>query len=481
MLTPAERAVFFKTVAYKPTKLQEGIFASDARVKLISGGERGGKSRTGAEFLASEAAVDSGLYWIVGPDYEQAKPEFLYIYADMQKLGAVETVSMPEKGGWSMHLLGGGLIQTKTGDDDVKLASVAPKGILMTEAAQQAYQNFVKLRGRIAEQRGWLMATGTFETSIGWYADVWKKFQGPNEFSGISFSLPSWDNPYVYPGGRNDPEMLALEAAYDPDEFQERFGGVPCPPRGVVFKEFEYTTHVAPVNFGDVKSATHTDDGWLLPNDTPIEMWIDPGYAGAYSVGFYAIAGGLVFGMDEVYKQFTVAEAVILECRTTKGDLYERALKSQYTRGFGGVIDIAGRQHAAMESNEEVWRRVGGILLRSQPVPITDGIHRHRTFLKDPATGFARLIHSPKQRETIAEYGKYKYPKDTETRPQKELPIDKFNHSMKAIAYGLVANYGFVDPMRGAAPESRRSKMEESIERAFAAADPSTAKDGWIN
>jgi len=75
---------------------------------------------------------------------------------------------------------------------------------------------------------------------------------------------------------------------------------------------------------------------------------------------------------------------------------------------------------------------------------------RHRTFLKDPQTGKPRLFHDPKCKHTIEEYSLYRYREIKEGRPIREKPIDACNHSLKAIAYGLVANFGFVNaPPRG--------------------------------
>ena len=485
MLPLIEKQLFFKAFGYQPNGLQKKIHAAQERVVLVAGGERAGKSKVGAEDLSAEAAADAGLYWIVGPDYYQARAEFMYCVEALHKIDAILDYSMPKEGQCVIVLRHGGRIETKSGEDAVKLASFAPKGILMVEAAQQEFENFQKLVNRTSETRGWIKATGTFETSLGWYAAMYNLLQdSANIWEGISISLPTWSNTAIYPGGENDPEILRLKATNPPDLYQERFGGVPCPPQGLVFREFNYATHVAPISFGLVDTPTKQGDGgWLLPAETPLQLWVDPGYAGAYAVEFAAVVGPRVFLVDEVYGVGQVAEQVIVQTMTKMGgDLFQRVLKGQRRDGLGGVIDIAARQHQGMDSHEEVWRRVAGVIFRAQPVPIVDGISRHRTFLSDPMTGVTRIVHSPKCLGIIEEYGKHKYPKQTDTRGTRELPIDKFNHGLKAVAYGLVSNYGFIDEGRQA-PMNQvpKSDLDKTVERAYKNIGKRRREVGWLS
>lgn len=480
-LEPNEKRIFFKAFGYEPNVTQKAIHDARVRILQVAGGERAGKSRTGSADMSAEAAAaePNSLFWIVGPDYAQARPELFYCLQDLQKIDAIADVSIPKEGPCQITLRGGTVIQTKSGEDAIKLASFAPRGILMTEAAQHSAENFVKLANRTAEARGWLKLTGTFESSLGWYADLFLELQNAdNKWEGKSISLPTWSNTAIFPGGENDPEILRLRATNDPDLFLERFGGIPCPPRGIVFKTFKYGTHVVPTFFGNVETAVQTDKGWELPADTRVELWVDPGYAGAYSVLFAALDTKRVWLLDEVYAVGQIAENVIAQTRLT-GDLFERVQFHQRRNGIGGVIDIAARQHAGMESHEEIWRRLGGVIFRAQPVPIVDGIHRHRTFLKDPLTDVPRLFHDPKVKGTIREYGLYKYHEDSDNRGTNELPIDKNNHSMKAIAYGLTANYGFVDGAR-TVDRVPTGFMEKAVEQAISAKGKRYSGKGWL-
>ena len=442
-MTP-EQSILFARVGYVPNETQRPIHEDESRVRLIAGGERSGKSYTGAAELIGRH-IGAGLLWIVGPDYEQARTEFVYAHEMFSRIGAVASVSLPRQGQCSMTLKTGTEIVTKTGEEVMKLASKAPDGILMVEAAQQSYENFVKLMNRTAEKRGWLYVSGTFETSLGWYAEMFTEMQGANLWGGKSFSLPTWSNTAIFPHGRHDPEILRLEAANPADLFMERFGGIPTPPVGLVFREFKHSTHVVPMRFGSGEAAYRDQDGWVLPEKGDLELWVDPGYAGAYAVLFVYVEGGLVFTPDEVYEQSMTGPAVIAKVMG-RLELFGRVRRV--------VIDIAGRQHNAMESQVEVWQNLTRLPVSSHAVGIVEGINRHRTFLVDPMTKSPRLYHDPRCKGTIKEYGLYKYPNKSETRPETELPVDRDNHSLKAIAYGLFNRFGVVDRLGTKTPRN---------------------------
>lgn len=434
-LPEAARRVLWRRSGYTPSPEQLAVHLDPSRFKLVAGGERAGKSRVSAEELLCWLTVSGpgAPFWIVGPDYEQARAEFLHLRDGLERVGllAPKSVSMPRQGQWRLETVLGAQVMTKSSQEVLALASVAPRGVLMVEAAQQTYEVYLRLRGRVAEHRAPLLMSGTFEGSLGWYPEIWQRWQAANPEGGRSFSLPTWSNRAVFPGGRDDPEIRALEAALPADVFMERCAAVPCPPRTLVFKEFSYPLHVRPCPFRP---------------ELPVQVWIDPGYAGAYAVVVVQVEGGRVYQIDEVYGRGLVAQEIIAECQR----------RPWWGAVRYGVMDVAGAQHQGMESHVEIWRRLGGITIHAQGVGVADGILRHRTFLRDPASGEPRLFHDPRCRGTLAEYALYKYPDVRENRPEREEPVDRDNHAMKAIAYGLVANFGLVAPRR---PRPVRARM----------------------
>lgn len=454
----ANKFKVFEFLGYTPNPKQIKIHADESRIRLVAGGERSGKSFIGAQELVAHLVQfwaegkTKGRYWIVGPDYEQAnKAEFNYVHEAIKKLdggrGVIVKESIPREGSRSIEFFDGTEIQTKTSEDVLKLASVAIDGVLMVEAAQQTWDVFQRLHNRTAERRGWMLISGTFETSRGWFPELFNTFQAPNTFAGKSFSLPTWSNLNLFPGGEQDEEILRLKATNPPEVFQERFGGEPCPPRTLVYPEFRHLSHIVPIRFGSVVYPVRDEQGWIISKDAELQVWIDPGWAGAYAVLFVAIAGPSVFVVDEIYAKGRTGEQVIFEAQNKKirDMVHEEFGDSLWKRVRTGVIDIAGTQHQGMESHVELWQRLARIPLRTHPVPITDGISVTRRFLSDPLTGHPRIFFDPKCEKTAWEFGQYKYRLNTENRNETELPIDKDNHSLKAIAYGLFDNFRFVD------------------------------------
>ncbi len=430
MITDEYRDKIFGWLDYKPTGDEQwAIHKSQARIKLVAGGERGGKSHTGAKEVVLAAPI-SKLIWVVGPEYDICRTEFEYCINDLMKIGFLDEkdVSFPRQGPCSLRLKGtkqapGCEIVTKSAKEPQKLGMEAPDFILGCEAAQMEYEAYLRLRGRIAEKRANMVLTGTFEGSIGWYPELYTRWSGANEEDAKSFSLPSWSNKLIYPGGREDPEILRLEAQTPHDTFMERYAGVPCPPSGLIMSEFSNKIHVGEYEFD--------------PN-LPIELAVDPGYSGAHAVEVIQSKGDAVYLIDEIYLQGYVTEEIIDICRQ----------KKWWGKVAGGAIDIAGRQHQAMQAPVEVWQNKAGIYLQSRQVDVNGGIDLLRSFLLvNPVTNKPKIFINTSCKGFIAECGGGKSPvfgggpwlRDLNTGKPKPMN----DHACKAVIYWLVSRFGY--------------------------------------
>jgi len=417
---------------------QEPIILCNEREILGAGGERGGKSYVAAEYF-NVRFWEGDLYWVAGRDYDRCHQEFEYIARAMIALGAVspEDVHTPQNGQWHMKLNTGATVKTWSLKDWLKVGFEAPDGILIAEVAQITHTEYTRLCDRTSEKRGWVIGTGTFESSLGWFPEKWKLYQLPGQ-PGKSFSLPSWCNRYVYPGGYNDPEIQRLKAKYSEDYFLERFGGVPCPPKGLVFPEFRYLIHVKEMA--------------LL--DAPVYLWVDPGYAGAYAVEAVQVSGEFVHVVDEIYEQGLVTEQIIDICLQ----------RPWWQRVAGGAVDIAARQHQAMPAVAEVWKEKAKLSLSSQPIEEAAGRERLHTFLTvNPIDHQPRLFINPQCTGILSEFGVCPNPFTEEAAPFKwkedrvgavvgKQPEDKYNHGIKAVIYGLIDRFGYVTRSRERGP-----------------------------
>jgi hypothetical protein len=449
------RELIFEQIGYKPTGIQNKIHDSDVRIKLVAGGERGGKSVVGSK----EAVLRiprSELIWIVGAEYDISRTEFEYILEDCQKLKLItdpnKNISFPKQGECSFTAYNKCRVVTKSAKEPQKLGMQAPDFILGCESAQMEYEAYLRLRGRLAEKRAPMVLTGTFEGSLGWYADMYTLWQSSNNDDAKSFSLPSWANDAIYKqcphpvipdsdkcpvcglpliitsNGEKfyvDEEIYKLWTGSPYDMANERYAGVPCKPSGLIMSEFSNVIHVGDYSYDP---------------EIPVEIAVDPGYGfpGAYAVVVVQVKEGAIYLVDEIYLQGYVTEDIITICKQ----------KEWWGKLQGGAIDIAGRQHQAMPAPVEVWQNIGGLYLNSRKVDVEGGIDVLRTFLTvNPVTNRPKLFVNHTCRGFIAECGGGKSPvfgggswlRDVNTGKI----IDRNNHSTKAVTYWLVNRYGY--------------------------------------
>jgi len=430
MTTNELETYLYKKVSFDPTEEQKVILDSDKRFILVAGGEQAGKSMIASKFLLKKAfeTEGAGLYWLVAADYERTRAEFEYLVSDFAQLGILKKTSKRVDPG-RIELADGTVIETKSAKDPRTLAMKAPNGIIGCEASQLDLESFYRLRGRCAPRKAWLFLAGTFESSLGWYPQMFQSWKyGVNDEQ--SYSLPSWTNKHLYPLGKEDPEILRLKESSSDDFFMERIEGIPSPPRGVVFPEFRPDIHVS-------------DKIEYVP-DEPVHVWIDPGYAGAYAVCAIQIINDQVRVFDEVYEQNLITEEIINIVQN----------KPWYKDLRYGVIDIAGYQHQAMSAPAEVWLDSTGLYLDSEKIQINDGTERLKSTLKLTGKGEPKLIISPVCKGLLSEFGATANPFDGQTKVYQwkvdrdgnivgNQPQDKYNHGIKALIYGLINHFGY--------------------------------------
>lgn len=412
----------FKTLGYSPFPLQAVIHQSEATVIQIVGAEAGGKSYvTSMEIVSAVSHCD--LIYLIGETYDNPRKEFGYIEESLYQLKKLDprNVSRPRVGQWAMVTKDGCTIKTlsvQNGASNIIATGEEPDIFAICEAGiVSSYSVFTACVRRATRSDGRVILSGTLKDNFGWYATLVDELAAPaNLWRGLTFTLPAWSNLALYPGGEDDPEIKRLEAILPQEEFERTIAAKRTPSKALVFPEFEYAKHVRDITF---------DKG------NPVTLWIDPGYfPSAYVVLAVQFDGPYVHIFDEVYLNFKTHTQVIDECKS-------REWWPNVTRA---VIDFAGRQHHAEASAEEVWQHYAKVKPHSQQVGVLDGISRHRSFLHP-----ARLFHSPLCVNTLREYKQYKRKTDRDGNVTSDQPIDADNHAMKAIAYGLVDRYGFVD------------------------------------
>jgi len=421
----------FRRFGYEPSPLQARAHQLlDWRLRLpqvvqVLGGERAGKS-TVAGYEAATLVPWSDLIFIAGQTYENCEPEFLNVEQAIRSVGNLAAPPIkPKQGQWQLFTATGCEVRTlsfqRGGPDALIATGKAPDVIVLCEAGLLEFSHFQAAFGRSAEKRGAIIASGTLKAAKPWYAEKYNQFQGANPYNGHAISLPSWGNLAIYPGGEQDPVILALKAANDDLTFRERFGAEPVPSGLLVFgRQFSHELHVKRAEYDP---------------ELPVEVAVDPGYAGAYAVEVVQWSGSSdVRVIDEFYAQYATWDQAVAWVKALP---YADAIKK-------GVGDVAIHQHHADRSQYEHWRGEG-ILLNSRPVSIEDGIGRTRDFLRSPFTGTPRIVYDPRCKGAVWEYGREMYRADQDGEPLKENPVDRYNHARKAVSYWLIWHFGRSD------------------------------------
>lgn len=418
-------------------------FIDGVRLLLICGGERSGKSMLTAALTMMDMGPDplrrggkwlrKKRFWIVGPDYRQCRPEFQYIFETLERGGFVEKAAMPqgETMPWSLETKWGVILETRSAGEVMKLSSFTVDGIVIAEAAQQTEETLRKSLGRVAETRGWIIMVGTLEDGLPWYEDYLRRWAAPNPEGGMSFSIPTWSNVDIFPGGRDDPEILRLVQALPADYVAHRFGASAIRRSNLVVPEFEYGTHVKKV---------------VMDPDLPVQLCVDPG-KNAYAVVFVQHRGVYTYVLDCVYTRGWIAQQVIPHCMA-----HELWPHVDETPGVH-VMDIAGMGEPGTESQASLWLKIAGIRFtgKYQKERDTISVLRHRLHV-DPILGTPLVVFSDKMRsgvapdgsatEMLSEFDLWRWPKRTLQGNEAEKPIDANNHALKALGYKLLLKYG---------------------------------------
>lgn len=262
------------------------LYAEHAE-QIDTGGVRGGKSTDAAtkpikdiawhNFLGDREEL---LYWVIGPDYEQAHQEMAYLERWSRRLGwTITAYNTPGKDQWTLRLqvppIEKGrkalsvLIETKSAVNPEKLGSVAPDGILVVEAGQCPPDTREKCIERASEKGAWICYTGTLENDeqkvqYAWYTELAEAWQADRTLSHGAYSLPSWENQTIYGectvqiannpalaeycpdmnhgpehSGMNHPSMRWARSTRSQESFDRRFGGKPVGLQLTVYPELK--------------------------------------------------------------------------------------------------------------------------------------------------------------------------------------------------------------------------------------------------
>lgn len=429
---------------------------STADLLAIVGAERSGKSEfVGKEIVARLPYCQESVA-IAAQEYDEAHKEMQYVIEGLDRLGALESANTPKSGKWYAKMREGPVVETvslKNGVDELTTTGDAFDIVALVEWGVIEYAALDAAIGRTSETRGLVLCAGTLKDNVGWQVDVYNELEAEeNVYSGACFSFPAWLNLEIYPGGRNDPEILRLERTLPGPEFGRRVAALIVPSPARVYPTFSVTTHTGGCEFDE-----------LLPVDLAVDAGYNPSHYAVAALqiveeSFELPTGGVVRmkvvrQIDEVWENFL-----------THQDVYAMCQERPWWRNVGFVLlGHEGKQHQAAASTQEVWQQLardegkrGMIDRRTREAGpfvvevfdagrVLDGIARVQTFLEDPGVKVARYRCAAKCKGTIYEFGHYRKPVDSQQKVRSEEPIDADNDAMDALRNYLVYRFGLVD------------------------------------
>ena len=423
------KQAFFNKLGYVPHAGQVEFHRSPARFRLANCGRRFGKSKMAATDLEPKLFLPNKLFWIVAPVYSLGEKEFRVIWQDLilnQKLGQDKRIKKAysiKQGNMFIEFPWQTRLEVKSADHPENLVGDALDHVIMSEAAkhnQDTWERFI--RPALADKRGGADFPTTPE-GFNWLYDLWMFGQDP-EFSDYeSWKFPAWDNPTVYPGGINDPEIKLLRRTMSPEGFSQEIGADFGSFSGKIYPEWDVHANVKKLEFNpDWPNYIAFDWGWNNPL-AAIEFQISP--------------DDRIYIWREHYKSYTRVED---HCAQLKARNQPEGYHLDI--GFG---DAADPEAAATVSEKLVscyalpeaktnWRE--GIDL------VASFIHREEK--EDECGGpiyFPALFVDFSCVNTIKEFNNYKSPDAVKGKNVAEIGLKQDDHALDAIRYGLMHVY----------------------------------------
>lgn len=273
---------YFDLIGYKPHPRQRLFHESGARFKVPVCGRRFGKTAMGAREVEPVLMTPNQRVWIVGPTYDLGEKEFRIIWNDMiikLGLGKETTVKRSyarKSGDLSIEFPWNTKLEVRSAERPENLVGEGLDYVIMSEAAKHQSETWERfIRPALTDRRG----KATFSTTPegqNWIYHLWKMGRDPNEPEFESWQFPSWDNPYVYPGGREDREILLTERTTPQEIFKQEYAADFTSFAGKVYTEWDEGVHVKDVEFNPAwPNYIAFDWGFAAPM-AAIEFQVDP-------------------------------------------------------------------------------------------------------------------------------------------------------------------------------------------------------------
>jgi hypothetical protein len=442
-----DRAAFFESVDYKPHREQLLYHNSTARFRVPVCGRRFGKSMMAGHDLEPKLFTRKKMYWIIGPTYDLGEKEFRVVWDDliikmgMGKDKRIKRAYNKKQGNMWIELPWGTRLEVRSADHPENLVGEALDGAILSEAAKhkiETWQRFIF--PSLSDKRGWADFPTTPE-GFNWLHQMWQLGQNPDHPLYESWQFPSWANTVIFPGGRQDEEILHIERTTVPEWFAQEYGADFASFVGKIFPEWEEKLHVKKVPFDP---------------DLPNYMFFDWGYTNPLAaVEVQITPSDEIRIWREHYKSFMILDDHIRQLKNREhpdgyhldlafGDPAEPDSIAQVSRDLVPCVAIK-------EIKSEYSWMDGIKLMRSfmKPIPQSTNPYDPNSSIVvvdeygTPAPDRPRYFVDHSCTNTIREHNNYRSKEPIKGQNVPEIGQRVDDHTLDAIRYGLVYIYKY--------------------------------------
>lgn len=278
---------YFRTLKYNPHSAQIKYHNSKARFRVPVCGRRTGKSLMvgrdlSADLIKPPDADKRFTAWIVGPTYDLGEREFRVVWDDLivkHQLGRdpnVKKAYNKQTGVMYIEFPWRSRVEVRSATHPESLVGEALDRAILSEAAKLSPDTWPRfIRPSLSDKRG----TADFPTTPeghNWLYEVWKLGQNPDLPDFESWNFPSWINTAVFPGGRQDPEILLMERTMTQEEFMQEVAADFASFTGKIYQDFDETKHVKQFQYNPEWPNYMTIDFGFKAPFAAIEFQVDP-------------------------------------------------------------------------------------------------------------------------------------------------------------------------------------------------------------
>lgn len=424
-------------IGYAPhSPAQRQYHDSTARFRVPCCGRRFGKSTMAGADRVFDMFKPNTLGWIVGPTYDLGEKEFRVMWdALIVKLGLgrdnrVKKAYNKRMGDMYIEMPWGARVEVRSASQPERLVGEKLHWAILSEAAKHNRETWERfIRPALADYRGQADFPSTPE-GYNWYYDLWMLGIDEGFDNWAAWQYPSWLNPVVFPEGRQDPEILEIEATTTKEWFLQEIAADFSAFVGKIYDEFQPAVHVKQHQFNPAwRNYMFFDWGFVNPL-VCLEVQIDP--------------------MDNVYiwrEHYASYKRVEEHCHILRNR--EQPVGYHVDLAFGDAADPEAAaqvsqylvQCLAMDEAKANWR---------------EGVDLVKKFLRTYDTGRQldefgtpelqpKLFVDPSCTNVIREFNNYKAPDNNKSNLRESgstsaaLKVD--DHCMDALRYGLMHIY----------------------------------------